>query len=246
MRRFFWPFLIVLLASALTLVLWSGQGSESSFREMACVFEERMPGCVDSNEHWRRGLSYFDSALAANGDTLQSFKSLLWEFWNIEFAGRGEAAISKDAVLPLRVLETRKSGCMGLAWLAMMVAEARHLPLSVILLPHHVFLRYEFASDSLQCVKTVNLEPNRRGYSYSDEEYRLKYKEGPWTGLEFKPLEKNQFFGLAAFDIGNLYIENDPHRSLLWYRLAEELFPQYPGISANQEYLKKNMPVNRW
>ena len=39
-------------------------------------------------------------------------------------------------------------------------------------------------------------------------EYREKYQKGPWTGLEFRPLKPKEFVGLAAFDIGNLYLES--------------------------------------
>ena len=235
--RVFWPLLVVLLAVSLTLVLWTGRPENAKYAEMACTFENRVPACIDSVDAWREGLAFYDSSLSATRDTLASLKSLLWEFWNIEFAGAGEAAVAHDAILPLRVLETRKSGCMGLAWLAMMVAEARGIPLEPILLPGHVFLRYAPAG-----VPPVNLEPNRRGYTYTDEEYREKYRDGNWTGLEFKPLTPAQFTGLAAFDMGNLYLQSEPPRALRWYRLAGDLFPEYPGIEANREVAKSRLP----
>lgn len=235
--RAFWPLLLILLAVSLALVLWTGRPENVKYSEMACTFENRDPACVDSAYGWRDGLAFYDSSLSATGDTLASLKSLLWEFWNIEFAGAGEAAVAHDAILPLRLLETRKSGCMGLAWLAMMVAEARGIPLEPILLPGHVFLRYAPAGEP-----PVNLEPNRRGYTYTDEEYREKYRDGNWTGLEFKPLTPAQFTGLAAFDMGNLYLQSEPPRALRWYRLAGDLFPEYPGIEANREVAKSRLP----
>ena len=235
MKRFFWPVLIFVFAASLTLVLWSGRAEKMNFRDAACSFEDRLPGCLDSVAAWNAGLAYFDSSLAKTGDTLLSLKSLLWEYWNLEFAGAGGPAVARNSILPLHVLETRKSGCMGLSWLAMMVAESRQLPFSVIMLPGHVFLRY--GQD-----KTVNLEPNRKGFSYTDEEYREKYKDGPWTGLEFKPLSPTQFVGLAAFNMGNLYLDSDLHRALTWYRMAEEFFSEYPGIKANQEFAKSRLP----
>jgi len=235
--RFFWPVLIVVFAASLALVLWSGQTENMSFRDAACSFEDKLPGCLNAVPAWNEGLTFYDSALMATGDTLQSLKALLWEHWNLEFAGAGEPAVVQNSILPLRVLEFRKSGCMGLSWLAMMVAEARNLPLSVIMLPGHVFLRY-----GTESATGVNLEPNRKGYSYTDEEYREKYKKGPWTGLEFKPLTSTQFVGLAAFNMGNSYLDNDLRRALTWYRMAEEFFSEYPGIKANQEIAKSRLP----
>ena len=234
--RIFWPALFIAFVAALSLILWSGSGKGMTYREMACTFEEKTPSCLDSIREWNEGLAYFDSSVAATRDTLQSLKDLLWTFWNIEFAGAGDAAVTKDAVLPLRVLENKKSGCMGLSWLALMVAEARQLPLNAVLLPGHVFLRYQSSSGSL------NLEPNRRGDSYTDAEYREKYKDGKWTGLEFSPLKPREFVGLAAFDIGNLYLDSEPPRALTWYRMAEEFFPKYPGIAANQAIAKSRLP----
>lgn len=236
LSKIFWPALFIAVVAALSLLLWSGRTDKMSYREMACVFEERALGCLDSIGDWHAGLAYFDSSVAASRDTLESLKNLLWQFWDIEFVGAGEAAVAKESVLPLRVLANKKSGCMGLSWLALMVAESRGLPLDAILLPGHVFLRYGGDENA------VNLEPNRHGFSYTDEEYREKYKEGRWTGLEFKPLETRQFVGLAAFDIGNLYLENDVPRALTWYRMAEEFFPEYPGISVNQTIAKSRLP----
>lgn len=234
--RIFWPLFFATFLIALPFLLWNGKNESMSYREMACVFEERAPGCLDSIGDWNAGLAYFDSSVAATYDTLQSLKKLLWQFWNIEFAGAGEASIAKESVLPLRVLENRKSGCMGLSWLALMVAEARGLRLDAILLPGHVFLRYGSLDSS------VNLEPNRRGFTYTDEEYREKYKDGRWTGLEFRPLKPREFVGLAAFDIGNLYLEKEASRALTWYRMAEEFFPNYPGIDVNQAIAKSRLP----
>ena len=236
LSKLFWSALFIAVVVALALLLWSGRSENMSYREMACVFEERAPSCLDSIPAWNEGLAFFDSSVAASRDTLESLKNLLWKFWDIEFAGAGEAAIAKESVLPLRVLENKKSGCMGLSWLALMVAESRHLPLNAILLPGHVFLRYESSNASF------NLEPNRRGYSYTDAEYREKYQKGPWTGLEFRPLKPKEFVGLAAFDIGNLFLETDIPRALTWYRMAEEFFPAYPGIDVNQTIAKNRLP----
>ena len=235
--RHFWPVFALLLTVSVSLLLWTVHPEDITYADMACTFAERDPGCVESIPAWNDGLAFYDSELARTGDTLASLKALLWDFWNVEFAGAGESAVAHDAVLPLRVLETRRSGCLGLAWLAMMAAEARQIPLQAVLLPGHVFLRYVNADG-----KYVNLEPNRRGYSYTDEEYREKYRDGNWSGLEFKPLGARELAGLAAFDIGNIYLETDVSRSLRWYRLADDLFPAYPGIRVNQEIAKSRLP----
>lgn len=233
------PLLLFVLAVASFVVLQGGRGGKASYVEMACGFEERSQNCIDSVAVWREGLSFYDSTLSVTKDTLETLKMLLWEHWNVEFAGAGEAAVSRESILPLQVLETKKSGCVGLTWLAMMVAEARGIDLKPVLLPGHVFMRYGMEKGN---GIPVNLEPNRRGYSYTDAEYKEKYKAGPWTGLEFKPLTSTQFIGLAAFNMGNLYLENDIPRALRWYRMADSFFGEYPGIKNNQKLAKSRLP----
>jgi len=229
--KFLVPVVLFALAILGLYVLWGGRGGQVDLREMACTMDGQEADCLESNAMWQGGLAFYDSTLSVTNDTLGSLRKLLWEYWNIEFAGAGDAAVSEDAVLPLRVLQNRASGCMGLSWLAMMVAEARSIDLQTILLPGHVFLRY----------KDVNLEPNREGYSYTDGEYREKYKDRRWTGLEFSPLTSAQIAGLAAFDLGNLYLEKFPRKALVWYRVAEQFFPEYPGIMVNQNIAKNSI-----
>jgi len=229
--KFFVPALLFSLAVLALCLLWGGHGGRVDLREMACSMDGHEVDCLDSNVAWHGGLDFYDSVLSVTGDTLSSLKGLLWGYWNIEFAGAGEASVSGDAVLPLRVLQNRRSGCMGLTWLALMVAEERGLDLQAILLPGHVFLRY----------RGVNLEPNRQGFSYTDEEYREKYRDGLWTGLEFAPLSSARVVGLAAFDLGNLYLKNQPSKALVWYRVAEQFFPEYPGIMVNQNIAKNSL-----
>ncbi len=237
-KKVFWITFVALISASLTVVLWSGRQENESYEAMACAFENKKMNCLDSVDQWQRGLAYFDSSLSVNNDTLGALKSLLWDFWNIEFAGAGAEAVSKESVLPLRVLQNKKSGCMGLSWLAMMVAEARNVPLEVVLLPGHVFLRYGSRENGFY----VNMEPNREGFSYSDDEYREKYKDGTWTGLEFKPLTCRHFVGLAAFNMGNYFLDSNPRQALTWYRMAEDFFSEYPGISVNQKIAKSRLP----
>lgn len=225
----------VFLGVAGGILLWGGRGGNLSYVEMACSMDGKSPDCMEGNFLWKEGLHFFDSTLSVTNDTVETLRTLLWNYWGIEFAGAENASSSQEVIFPLSVLKTKKSGCVGLSWLALMVAESRQLDLHAILLPGHVFLQYGSRSSA----NPLNLEPNRKGYSYSDEEYRRKYQAGPWTGLEFKPLLARQLIGLAAFDAGNLYLEEDASMALKWYRIAEEFFPEYPGISANQKIAKE-------
>ena len=62
-KKFFWPTLIIVFAASLALVLWSGRAENMGFRDAACSFEDRMPGCLDSVAEWNEGLAFYDSSL---------------------------------------------------------------------------------------------------------------------------------------------------------------------------------------
>ena len=215
--------LFLMLIVALMLVLAPNRGQNISLVSAACTFDDFEPQCFDRNSRWNEGLYYFDSVLYDTKDTLRAVKSLFWDFWGLEFAGEEEST-APSSILPGRSLEFSKSGCVGMTWLALMLAEARQLRIDAILVPGHMFFR----------VNGVNLEPNREGYYYSDEEYRKKYADGSWSGYEFRPLYKKQFLGLVAFDMGNYFLESNPENALAWYKIASEFFPAYPGVDKNR------------
>lgn len=216
-------FSVVVLVTAFSLFFGTKKTATLSLREAACAFEDREASCIDSLDAWKNGLLYFDSVLARTGDTVEAVKSLFWNHWNLRFIGQ-ERSGNPEAIFPHRVLENGVSSCVGATWLALMLKEARNIRIDAILLPSHIFFR--------TC--GVNMEPNRSGYSYTDEEYRNKYAEGPWTGYEFSPLHKRQFLGIVAFNLGNAMFSAEPKKALAWYKVASEFFPAYPGIEANR------------
>lgn len=228
-KKFFVAGLFLILVFSV-LFFFLRNSSVLSYAEAACAFSGQKESCFADNVVFNKGLKYFRGQVRGKTsytDTLNALKDLLWskDGWNLQFAGAGAPAVREESVLPLRVLARDSSGCFGLVWLAMMVAEKENIALEAILLPGHVTLRYH----------GIYMEPNRQGFAYTEEEYREKYAVGPWTGLEFRPLLRNEFLGLAAFNIGNSYLSLDVQKALSWYRMAEDLFPAYPGIAINRK-----------
>ena len=103
LKKLFWPCLVLLLTVAFAVALWSGRAAEPTYVEMACLFEERSPGCVDSLADWKSGLAFYDSAVAVSRDPLKSLTALLWDYWNIEFAGYGLAQVAPRKILQLLI-----------------------------------------------------------------------------------------------------------------------------------------------
>ncbi len=208
-----------------------------TLKDAACIWDGYDKNCFEKNDAWQRGITYFRSQLQSSAttymDTLEALRSLLWtkEGWSLKFAGEGAPSVRLESLFPLRILEKDSSGCLGIAWLAMMVAESEHFGLEVILLPGHVVLRYH----------GIYMEPNLNGYSYTESEYKQKYAKGPWTGLEWKPLTHGEILGLVAFNLGNEAFERNSRIALKWYDLADSFFPEYPGIAVNRDVARKTL-----
>jgi hypothetical protein len=90
-----------------------------SLQEAACIFNELPEHCLDSSKVWNQGITFFDNELKRGRDTLAVLKSLLYEEWGIEFVKDSMNALS--SLFPLEVLSSKKSGCMGASFLALMV-----------------------------------------------------------------------------------------------------------------------------
>lgn len=220
-------FLFILLS--LVAMLWMlFYGASYSYQNAACFYNQESTNCLLESKEWQEGRSVFYNELQTNKDTLNALIKVLYETWNIDF----DSSNALSSLYPLEVLKTQKAGCMGFAWLSLMLAEEFGFSLEVVMLPAHVFLRYN----------GINLEPNRKAHTYSDREYQEKYKEGPWTGLEWKALSKKEFLGLVAFNIGNHFMYSDSKQALVWYKMAKSLFPAYPGISINRNWILQNTP----
>ena len=228
--------LAIIAAGFVAFFLHTKDTPAPAFSEAACTWDAQKENCLVNNVIWNTGLKYFEGQVSGKSsytDTLAALKNLLWSDsgWSLKFAGAGMAAVRKESVLPLRVLAKDSSGCLGLAWLAMMIAEREKFPLEAVLLPSHITLRYH----------GIYIEPNRQGYAYSEEEYRRKYATGHWTGFEWTPLTRAQFLGLAAFNLGNAEKDRNPKIAVNWYELAEKLFPGYPGIRINKNFAEKKI-----
>ena len=183
--------LAVITAGFAAFFLHTKDTPAPTFREAACIWDAQKENCLINNVIWNTGLKYFEGRVSGKSsytDTLAALKNLLWsDFgWNLKFAGAGAAAVRNESVLPLRVLAKDSSGCLGLAWLAMMIAEKEKFPLEAVLLPSHITLRYH----------GIYIEPNRQGYAYSEEEYRRKYAAGHWTGLNGRRSPVHSFWDL--------------------------------------------------
>lgn len=196
---------------------------EKSLVEAACTFANLEPQCFESNETWKEGLAYYDSVLAISHDTISAVKSLFWEHWQLKFAGADHAQ-TPEVILPTKILEEKNTSCVGVSWLALMLAEVRGIQAQAYLIPGHMYFS----------VNGRNFEPNREGFNYSHEEYRKKYAAGSWDAAMQKALYRNQFLGIVAFNLGNAKLESDPQAALAWYKVAAEFFPAYPKIRDNR------------
>ena len=143
------------------------------------------------------GFGNLDLAFQENRpQSAAEFKALLFDSLGLQFDPQKNQFTS---INPFSALRNKKGTCMGTSTLALFLAEKHNLPLKGVSLPGHFFLRWETGSES------VNLEPNRGGYSYTNEEYLAKYNvqdSSLWKMNSLSPLES---FAYYLYTIGTAF-----------------------------------------
>ena len=226
--------LCVMFTIIAVLGLATNRDARESLMDAACTFDSLEPHCMDSNSIWTEGLAYYDSVLLQTRDTIFAVRSLLWDFWDLQLAG-AEHVETPDVILPSRILEKKKTGCVGVTWLALMLKEIRGVQVQAFLVPGHIYFS----------VNDLNMEPNREGFTYSHDEYKKKYQAGSWESRAPSPIYRNQFLGIVAFNLGNAKLETDPKGALAWYRVASDFYPAYSKIGDNRRIALRKLSKER-
>lgn len=110
---------------------------------------------------------------------------------------------TRDKFLLNNVLDSMKGNCLGFSTLYLCLAERLHLSLTAVIIPQHVFLRYEDRH------YTRNIETTSGGKEISEEDYLKKTKERIGDAIpkysigqepKFRSLSKKQFIGLILYN----------------------------------------------
>ena len=125
----------------------------------------------------------------------------------------------RDKFLLNKVLDTMSGNCLGLTTLYWSIAEKLDLPLSAVIIPQHVFLRYYETKE-----KYHNIEATACGAEIEDAEYIKQTKKliGDKIPLNSTPdkitfyvLSKKQFIGLILYNRGVDYSKRESFQNAL-------------------------------
>ncbi len=129
--------------------------------------------------------------------SIDGVRQYLYEELNLKYSGK-ESDLKE--INPFEVIRNGKSTCVGTSVLVLLLAEHLGMPFKAVPLPSHLFLRWE--SDSL----TQNFEPNRKGYAYTDDEYRLKYELKDSTRFDLQSISNEEVLATYLYSIGTAYL----------------------------------------
>ncbi|MFH1231079.1 MAG: tetratricopeptide repeat protein [Planctomycetota bacterium] len=119
----------------------------------------------------------------------------------------------REKFLLNKVLDTMSGNCLGLTTLYWSIAERLDLPLSAVIIPQHVFLRYYKSKEEY-----INIEATAYGGAIEDKEYIKQTKKliGDKIPLNCTPdkttsyvLSKKQFIGLILYNRGVDYSKRE-------------------------------------
>lgn len=157
----------------------------------------------------------------------------------------------RDKFLLNKVLDTMSGNCLGLTTLYWSIAERLDLPLSAVIIPQHVFLRYYKSKEEYH-----NIEATACGAEIEDNEYikqtrKLLGNKIPLNStpdkITFYVLSKRQFIGLILYNRGVAYAEKksfqnalrDFNFALRIYADFHEAYKSRAGIYLKEEKLQE-------
>jgi len=120
------------------------------------------------------------------------------------------------------LLRTRKASCVGLTSLYLILADQLDLPLYGVLVPGHVFVRYQNGSSY------INVETLKTGIHRTDEFYRNYFKPNPSITYYLRNLTKKEFIAICLFNLGNEYSKRGLYENAISkYNSVHLLFPDF-------------------
>lgn len=148
-----------------------------------------------------------------------------YEEQKMVFCGNGCA---KTAAFPQTALSTKAANCIGATSLLLLLSEKMDVPLFPVLLPGHIFLRYDDGQERF------NIEPNRSGYAHPDSYYVARYATTAQSFYDLHHLSPSEFAGVVRYEMGNQFRNKGQlQEALQAYRAAFHYLPGYAEAYGN-------------
>ena len=126
------------------------------------------------------------------------------------------------------VLDEKKGNCLGLSLLYLSIAERTGLSLFGVIVPTHVFVRYEGNG------KRINIETTDKGETASDDFYRDKFNIPMGSQFYLDSLGKKEMVGVFLNNVGIAYSRKGLYdQAISDYTKALEI---NPGFAAPYQY----------
>lgn len=127
------------------------------------------------------------------------------------------------------VIAGRRGSCVGLAQLYLSLGERLQLPLSGVLVPGHIYIRYEDAQS------TANIELLRRGEAMPRDWYVKKYAVPAGINAYLRPLTDDEAVAVVHYNLGNALRNKRTIRAAMeYYTAAVRLFDGFPEAHASR------------
>lgn len=127
---------------------------------------------------------------------------------------------SVENVSLFSILRAKKASCLGLVCLYLAVTEELALPLYGVLLPGHLFLRYQ--DDSA----TINIETLKQGIARTDSFYRDHFRVPARDAYYLNNLDRRQVTGALLYNLGNECRKRERYEdAIAYYQRAVAVFP---------------------
>lgn len=169
------------------------------------------------------------SRLFLEGDhtrIIREMSSYLFDTLGIEFI---DDRNNPDFLFPNRVLDNGKGSCVGLSLLFLLLAEKLDLPIYGVLVPEHMFVRYD-KGESQRC----NIETLRKGECMSNEWYRKTWNIIDTVTYPLENCTSEKVMAVVEYNIGTIWLSRKQfNKAADWFNRALKKKPVFPEAAGN-------------
>ncbi len=155
----------------------------------------------------------------------QSLLSFLFDSSGIRF---DTSRNNIDNLFPSSVAVQKSGSCLGIALLILSMAERCGMPLFGVLVPGHIFVRFDNGEERL------NFETMKKGASMPDSWYVERFGVLKDAGCYLKNLSNEGLAAALYYNIGNIFLmRREFGKSIVYFKRAKTVLPGFVEAQGN-------------
>ncbi len=157
------------------------------------------------------------------------FRRVVFTKGGFRVSREGLFSLQPDEVLLDSLLKDKKGSCLSLSLLYLILARELDIPMSGVMAPGHLFVRYDDGSN------TAHIETTRSGEVLSEKYYRDHYTIPAKPNVYLRDLNDAEVAAVLLSNFGNVYkMSGRYERAVSFFDAALQVIPDFPPFLTNR------------